>query len=192
MLVDADDNKSGDISYKGTFGDVTVQAVFDQAKDGNAVAVAADAVNNVTGVNPDVAWSAAVSGAVQGVSYRYATDEEGGYAGSLGYTMSGVTVGVSTKLEAAEKDLNKPVHNGVSVAYAVEGLSLNGAWDSVKDGNQTSWGVGYTGGDATVGFNTNEKNEWTATASVALGAGASLNAGVNYTDDAQVGVSFSF
>ena len=191
-LVDADDNLSGDISYKGTFGDVTVQAVFDQAKDTNAVAVAADRLNGVAAVTPDVAWSAAVSGAIQGVSYRYATDEEGGYAGSLGYTMSGVTVGVSTKLEAAEKDLNLPVHNGVSLAYAVEGLSINGAWDSVADGNQTSWGVSYAAGDVSVAFNTDEKNQWTSTASLALGAGASLNAGVNYTDDAQIGVSFSF
>ena len=192
-LVDADDDGSGDMSYKGTFGVVTVQAVMDQAKDPNVTAVDADAVNNVTGVNANVAWSAAINGAMAGVSWRYASDEESGYAASASMTAAeGLTVGVSTKKEAAAKDLGNEANNGVNFAYTTGGLSLNGAWDSVKDGNQSSYGIGYTADAITVAYSTNQGEEWAVSATYALGAGASVVAQTNYTEDAQVGVSFSF
>jgi hypothetical protein len=192
-LVDADDDGSGDMSYKGTFGVVTVQAVMDQAKDPNVTAVDADAVNNVTGVNANVAWSAAINGAMAGVSWRYASDEESGYAASASMTAAeGLTVGVSTKREARQKDLGLDANNGLNFKYTAAGLTLNGAWDSVKDGNQSSYGVEYTADAITVGYNSNEAEERTASATYALGAGASLGAQTNYTEDAQIGVSFSF
>ena len=192
-LVDADDDGAADISYKGTFGGVTVQAVIDQAKDTNATVVAADAVNGVAAVAADVAWSAAINGAVAGVSWRYAADEEGGYAASASMTAAeGLTVGVSTKREAAQKDLGTDANNGVNFKYTTAGLTLSGAWDSVKDGNQSKYGLAYTADAITVAYNTDQAEKWTASATYALGAGASLVAQTNYTEDAQIGVSFSF
>ena len=82
--------------------------------------------------------------------------------------------------------------DGLNFKYTAAGLTLNGAWDSVKDGNQSSYGVEYTADAITVGYNSNEAEEWTASATYALGAGASLVAQTNYTEDAQIGVSFSF
>ena len=196
-LVDADDDATGDISYKGTFGGVTIQAVVDQAKDANTTVVAAayDATTDIyTSKNAaDVAWSAAINGTMAGVEWRLASDEEGGYAASASMTAAeGLTVGVSTKKEAAAKDLGNEANNGVNFAYTTGGLSLNGAWDSVKDGNQSSYGIGYTADAITVAYSTNQGEEWAVSATYDLGAGASVVAQTNYLEDAQVGVSFSF
>ena len=202
-LVDADDDKTGDISYKGTFGGVTIQAVVDQAKDANTTVTAA--AYTWTTANPtamasyaaqsvaDVAWSAAINGTMAGVAWRYAADEEGGYAASASMTAAeGLTVGVSTKREAAQKDLGTDANNGVNFKYTTAGLTLSGAWDSVKDGNQSKYGLAYTADAITVAYNTDQAEKWTASATYALGAGASLVAQTNYTEDAQIGVSFSF
>ena len=47
-------------------------------------------------------------------------------------------------------------------------------------------------GAISVAAETDEGEDWEVTGSYDLGSGASLEAGVNYTEDAFVGVSFSF
>jgi hypothetical protein len=71
-------------------------------------------------------------------------------------------------------------------------LTAGATYDSIKDGDQ--WGVSasYAAGDMTVGFSTDEGSDWAVTGAYALGTGATINAGVNYTEDAFLGLSFAF
>jgi len=65
-------------------------------------------------------------------------------------------------------------------------------YDSLKDGNQWGLSAGYKAGDMSVAFATNEASSWSVTGGYTLGAGASIEAGVNYTEDAFLGLSFAF
>ena len=71
-------------------------------------------------------------------------------------------------------------------------VTAGATYNSIKDGDQ--WGVSasYSAGDMTVGFSTDEVSDWAVTGAYALGTGASIKAGVNYTEDAFLGLSFAF
>ena len=80
----------------------------------------------------------------------------------------------------------------VGASYTVSGLTVGATYNTVDDGDQ--WGISgaYTMGAISLAASTDEGEDWEVTGSYDLGSGASLEAGVNYTEDAFVGVSFSF
>jgi hypothetical protein len=143
-------------------------------------------------VNPDVQWSAKVSMPVGSGSVYVAMDEESGNAFGGSALVSGMTLSVDSKLEALGADLKSNRQNTIGVAMTMGAINGKFTYDSIKDGNQ--WGVsaGYTAGDMSVAFATNEASSWEVTGGYALGAGASVKAGVNYTEDAFLGLSFAF
>ena len=72
--------------------------------------------------------------------------------------------------------------------------TLNGVSVSVESANNSTWDVdlGYTAGGFALTYGVDETDGWTATASAALGGGATFNAGVNDEDSMYAGVSFAF
>ena len=146
----------------------------------------------VAAVDPDTQWSAKVSMPVGAGSVYVAMDEESGSAFGGSAMLSGATVSIDSKLEAKESDLKISRSNTLGVSYVIGAVTAGATYNSVKDGDQ--WGVSasYVAGDMTVGFSTDEGSDWSVTGAYALGTGASVQAGVNYTEDAFLGLSFAF
>ena len=72
--------------------------------------------------------------------------------------------------------------------------TLNGVSVSVSSANNSTWDVdlGYTAGGFALTYGVDETDGWTATATSALGGGATFAAGVNSEDSMYAGVSFAF
>jgi hypothetical protein len=220
-LVDGDDDASGDVKYTNTFGGATFTAVLDLDKNDSDIiasnaaagapattttaavtqtaAVAAKAgvaigdwVPGAAAVAADTQWSAKVSMPLGGGSVYVAMDEESGNAFGGTAMVSGATVSIDSKIEALAADLKGLRATTLGVSYPMGALTAGATYDSIKDGDQ--WGVSasYAAGDMTVGFSTDEGSDWSVTGAYALGTGATINAGVNYTEDAFLGLSFAF
>ena len=221
-LVDGDDDAAGDVKYTNTFGAATFSAVVDLEKDdlddaaskavaeatfaagvvayvpatATTAATAAVAIGDMTAgaaaVAADVQWSAKVEMPVGTGTVYVAMDEESGNAFGGTALVSGMTLSIDSKLEALGADLKSNRQNTIGVEMTVNAIKGKFTYDSLKDGNQ--WGVsaGYTSGDMSVGFATDEASNWKVTGGYALGEGASVEAGVNYTEDAYLGLSFAF
>ena len=213
-LVDGDDDENGDIKYTNTFGNATVAFVMDMSKDTNPTArraafeytpeveddattladeTTAGFISYNAAVAADVAWSAKLGYVINDSMSVYAAFDEGkGNAFGGSYSMNGMTVSVDSKLEALEAELGEERSNTISGSYSVAGFTAGASYNTIKDGNQ--WGVNaaYAVDGMSVAYSTNEGEEWAATASYAFNEAASVEAGVNYTEDAYVGVSFKF
>ena len=201
-LVDGDDDAAGDIKYTNTFGGVAIAAVVDLDKDGvtdgNAAAAsmlwdtATDLNVSTAAVAADTQWSAKATMPVGAGSVFVAMDEEKGnhFGGST--TLSGVAVSFDSKIEAEAAAAKGKRSNTLGLSYAMGSVTVGGSYNSVKDGDQ--WGVSasYASGDASLSVSTDEGSDWSVSAGYTLGAGASVQAGVNYTEDAFLGLSFAF
>ena len=213
-LVDGDDDATGDVSYTNTFGTATATVVMDvNSKDTDAAFVKGvgaklvhkSAVTTTTAAAAqfsataavahtvqDVQWSAKVSMPVGAGSVYGALDEEGGNAFGGKFGLSGMSVSFDSKLEALDKELKTSRSNTLGVTYVVDTLTLGATYNSIKDGDQWGLSAGYTADGMSINLATDEGSDWSATGSYVLGTGASVKAGVNYTEDAYLGLSFSF
>jgi hypothetical protein len=213
-LVDADDDATGDVSYTNTFGTATATVVMDvntkdtdvaftkgveakvvHAQAKTTVAAAAGlftATAAVAHTVQDVQWSAKVSMPVGAGSLYGALDEEGGNAFGGKFGLSGMSVSFDSKLEALDKELKASRSNTLGVTYVVDTLTLGATYNSIKDGDQWGLSAGYTADGMSINLATDEGSDWSATGSYLLGTGASVVGGVNYTEDAYLGLSFAF
>ena len=210
-LVDADDDAAADLMYTNTFGTASFSLVADiddgdsdtkaseaaghvvsYADGSGATAGVTSATDFVAAVAADVQWSAKVSMPIVGTNVYFAADEAGGDAYGVSGTYMGLDWSVDSKREALAKDTGAKRSNTVGVSYEAGALTLGATYDSIKDGDQ--WGVSadYAAGALTMNLSTDEGSDWSASGAYALGSGASLVAGTNYTEDAYVGVSFAF
>ena len=211
-LVDADDDGTGDVSYTNTFGSLTVSGVMDiNTKDTDAAYVAAVAskvtyVDNdttatagnivfnkaVAATVQDVQWSAKVSMPVGNGAVSVAMDEEGGNSFSASATVSGIGLSFASALEAADKEAKLDRSNTIGLSYVMGNVSTSASWNSREDGDQ--WGISATfaEGATSITASTDEGSDWSISGAYALESGASIVGGVNYTEDAYVGVSFAF
>jgi len=172
--------------------DVVAGVAATATSAGTTAVVVGDWINAKAAVAADTQWSAKVSMPVGGGSVYVAMDEESGNAFGGSAVVSGMTLSIDSKLEALGSDIKSNRQNTIGVATTMGAVSGNFSYDSLKDGNQWSAGASYAAGDMTVGFTTNEASSWTVTGGYALGTGASIEAGVNYTEDAYLGLSFAF
>ena len=141
----------------------------------------------------DVQWSAKVEAPVGDIATVYAAfDEEGGYDVGASTTIAGLTVKAKVKSEALAVAQDADAEFDVSGSYTVSGLTVGAGWNSIEDGDQWRISGAYTMGAISVAASTDEGEDWEVTGSYDLGSGASLVGGVNYTEDAYVGVSFKF
>ena len=201
-LVDGDDDANADVKYSNTFAGVAVDVALDLDKaDVDDTAAAAKVTHSVDGVaavvgtaavNADVQWSAKASMPIGAGSVFVAMDEEKGnhFGGST--TLSGVGVSFDSKIEALGAKIKGKRSNTLALSYAMGSVTVGGSYNSIKDGDQ--WGVSasYAAGDVTLSASTDEGSDWSVSGGYALGAGASVQAGVNYTEDAFLGLSFAF
>jgi len=216
-LVDDDDDSNADAMYENDFGVAKLSFVLDVDKDtdvtptaqawsveeladldSDAVVLDLDGTFGLVYVAPvaaDVQWSAKVEAPVADIATVYAAfDEEGGYAVGASATVVGATVTVKAKSEALAVEQGADTEFDLDVEYAVAGtgLTVGGGWNSVEDDDQWDVRASYSMSGLTVSASTDEGEDWEVTASYTLSDNASLEAGVNYTEDAYIGVAFNF
>ena len=165
-----DDLASADVSYSTTVGAVSLTVAHDTA--GTAASNSLKAGYSASGMAFTLTASeAAGSGTSAKLAVAYALNDTVSLTGSSDAPAVGEsvqTIGATTTL------------NGVSV--------------SVSSANNSTWDVdlGYTAGGFALTYGVDETDAWTATATSALGGGATFAAGVSSDDEMYAGVSFAF
>ena len=165
-----DDLAAADVSYSTTVGAVSLTVAHDAT--GGAAANSLKAGYSASGMDFTVTASeAAGAGTSAKVAVAYALNDTVSLSGSTDRASgkeSVQTIGATTTL------------NGVSV--------------SVSSANNSTWDVdlGYTAGGFALTYGVDETDAWTATATSALGGGATFAAGVSSEDEMYAGVSFAF
>jgi len=202
-LVDAGDETNADILYTNTFGTISFSAAIDANKDTDLTAVRGKTLrgNNdgtvgelttQAAVVADVAWSAKVSMPLGTGSAYVAMDEEGGNIFGAAATLGGVGLTFSSKLEALEEEESADRDNSVGATYVMGATTLGASWNSVEDGDQWGISAAYAADGLALTASTDEGSDWSVSGSYLMGTGASVVGGVNYTEDAYLGLSFSF
>jgi len=210
-LVDGDDDGNADILYTNTFGAISFSAAVDVSTDvdDNALAAVAAIVTSsgaggtigdttvgtaaVVGVAADVQWSAKVSMPVAGGTAYVAMDEEGGNVFGASTTVGGIGVSFSSSLEALEEGTSVDRSNTVGLTYVMGAVTAGASWNSKEDGDQWGISAAYTAADGiSFSASTDEGSDWAISGSYAMGEAASVVGGVNYTEDAYLGLSFAF
>ena len=177
----------GNVSMTGAFGTLT----FD---NGGIENLYSDGLSNA-----DVSYSTTVGAVALTVAHDTDAASTGANSVSAGYTASGMAFtltasevtagGTSTKLAVAYA-LNDTVSLSGSTDQAAGAESvqtigakttLNGLSVSVESANNSTWDVdlGYTAGGFALTYGVDETDGWTATATSALGGGATFAAGVD-------------
>ena len=189
----------GSVSMSGAFGTLT----FD---DGGIENLYSDGLTNA-----DVSYATTVGAVALTIAHDTAAATGSANSVSAGYSASGMdftltaseaTGGTSTKLAVAYA-LNDTVSlsgksDQAAGAESVQTIgattTLNGVSVSVESANNSTWDVdlGYTAGGFALTYGVDETDGWTATATAALGGGATFAAGVNDEDSMYAGVSFAF
>ncbi|MDB9852221.1 hypothetical protein OAC62_04695 [Amylibacter sp.] len=189
----------GAVSMTGTFGTLTFDdGGIDNLYDDDLAAA-------------DVSYSTTVGA----VSLTVAHDTAGGAAAnslSAGYSASGMAFTL-TASEAAGAGTSAKVAVGyalndtVSISASTDQVAgaesvqtigavttLNGVSVSVSSANNSTWDVdlGYTAGGFALTYGVDETDAWTATATAALGGGATFATGVSSDNEMYAGVSFAF
>jgi len=188
----------GAVTMSGTFGTLT----FDNNGIDNLYS---DATTH------DVSYSTTLGAVGLTVGYDVtadsanATSAQATYtAGGMAFTLTGseATAGTSTTL-AVSYALNDTVTltadtdqaaGAESVVTMGASTTLNGVSVAVESANNSTWDVdlGYTVGGFALTYGVDETDGWTATATAALGGGATFSAGVDSEDATYAGVSFAF
>jgi len=165
-----DDLAAADLSYSTTVGAVSLTIAHDTA--GTAASNSLSAGYSASGMAFTLTASeAAGAGTSTKVAVAYALNDTVSLSGSTDQPSgkeSVQTIGATTTL------------NGVSVA--------------VSSANNSTWDVdlGYTAGGFALTYGVDETDAWTATATSALGGGATFAAGVSSENEMYAGVSFAF
>ena len=160
---------AADVSYSTTVGAVSLTVAHDTA--GTADSNSLKAGYSASGMAFTLTASEAAAGTSAKLAVAYALNDTVSLSGSsdqVAGAESIQTIGASTTL------------NGVSV--------------SVSSANNSTWDVdlGYTAGGFALTYGVDETDAWTATATSALGGGATFAAGVSSDDEMYAGVSFAF
>ena len=189
----------GSVSMTGAFGTLT----FD---DGGIENLYSDSLTNA-----DVSYATTIGAVALTVAHDTAAGTDSANSVSAGYSASGMaftltaseaTGGTSTKLAVAYA-LNDTVSltgksDQAAGAESVQTIgaktTLNGVSVSVESANNSTWDVdlGYSAGGFALTYGVDETDGWTATATSALGGGATFAAGVDSNDSMYAGVSFAF
>jgi len=189
----------GSVSMSGTFGTLT----FD---DGGIENLYSDGLSNA-----DVSYSTTVGAVSLTVAHDTAAASTGANSLSAGYTASGMAFTLTASEAAAGTSASLAVsyalNDSVTItadtdqaagAESVQTIgastTLNGVSVSVESANNSTWDVdlGYTAGAFALTYGVDETDGWTATATSALGGGATFAAGVDSNDSMYAGVSFAF
>jgi hypothetical protein len=160
---------NADVSYSTTVGAVSLTVAHDTAAAGDSNSLSAG--YSASGMAFTLSASEAAAGTSASLAVSYALNDT-------------VTITADTDQAAGAE----------SVQTIGAATTLNGVSVSVESANNSTWDVdlGYTAGGFALTYGVDETDGWTATATAALGGGATFAAGVNDEDSMYAGVSFAF
>ena len=160
---------AADVSYSTTVGAVSLTVAHDTS--GAADANSMSAGYTASGMAFTLAASEAAAGTSSSLSVAYALND---------------SVSVTGKTDQ--------VAGAESVQTITASTTLNGVSVALSSANNSTWDVdlGYTAGGFALTYGVDETDGWTATATSALGGGATFAAGVDSNDSMYAGVSFAF
>jgi len=163
------DYTSADVSYSTTVGAISLSVAHDTA--GVAQANSMSAAYSASGMAFTLAASEDSAGTSASLAVAYALND---------------TVSVTGKTDQ--------VAGAESVQTITAATTLNGVSVALSSANNSTWDVdlGYTAGGFALTYGVDETDAWTATATTALGGGATFAAGVSSDDEMYAGVSFAF
>jgi len=193
----------GAVTMSGTFGTLT----FDESGIDNLYSDAtthdvsyATTVGSVAlTVGHSVGAAAADADSAKATSFSASTTQSG-----MAFTLTGSETAAGTSASLAMSyALNDTVTitadtDQVAGAESVQTIgaatTLNGVSVSVESANNSTWDVdlGYSAGGFALTYGVDETDAWTATATSALGGGATFAAGVSSDNEMYAGVSFAF
>ena len=78
------------------------------------------------------------------------------------------------------------------MSYAVGAITFGALCSSVEGGNQWGIAAAYAADSVSISASIDEGSDWSVCESMDMGVGTSFVAGVDYTEDACAGVSFTF
>jgi outer membrane protein OmpU len=165
-----DDLAAADVSYSTTIGDVSLTVASDvTAASANANSFSAG--YTASGMAFTLTGSETAAGTSTSLAMAYALND---------------TVSITADTDQAA--------GGESVQTIGASTTLNGVSVSVESANNSTWDVvlGYTAGGFALTYGVDETDAWTATATSALGGGATFAAGVSSDNEMYAGVSFAF
>ena len=164
-----DDLTAADVSFATSVGPVSLAVALDTDDAADGTSVSAGYASGAMTFSASGSSTATDNSMALGVSYALSdnmtlTADTDSTAGASAVN----SIGISTSL------------NGVSIAASSDS---NSEWDV---------DLGYTVSGITLTYGLDEESVWDATASMTLGGGASVKAGMNSADAAYAGISFSF
>jgi outer membrane protein OmpU len=164
------DATTHDVSYSTTVGAIGLTVGYDVTA-ASANATSAQATYTASGMAFTLTGSEAPGGTSTTLAVSYALND---------------TVTITADTDSAA--------GGASVQTVGASTTLNGVSVSVESANNSTWDVdlGYTAGGFALTYGVDETDAWTATATAALGGGATFSAGVDSSDATYAGVSFAF
>jgi outer membrane protein OmpU len=188
----------GAVSMTGTFGTLTFDnAGIDNLYDDDLTAADLSYSTTVGTVALTVAHDTSGAADANSMSAGYT-------AGGMGFTLlaSEGSAGTSASLavsyalndSVAVTGTTDQVAGAESVQTITAATTLNGVSVALSSANNSTWDVdlGYTAGGFALTYGVDETDAWTATATSALGGGATFAAGVSSEDEMYAGVSFAF
>ena len=163
------DFTAADVSYSTTVGAISLSVAHDTS--GAADANSMSAGYAASGMTFTLAASEAAAGTSSSLKVAYALND---------------SVSVTGKTDQ--------VAGAESVQTITASTTLNGVSVALSSANNSTWDVdlGYTAGAYALTYGVDETDGWTATATSALGGGATFAAGVDSNDSMYAGVSFAF
>ncbi|MDB9814585.1 hypothetical protein OAB96_02980, partial [Amylibacter sp.] len=172
-----DDRNGGDVSYSTTIGAISVAAVLNTD----------DSSETTTSTTDDMSVSASFTTGAMTISGAASSGDAAGTGTSLAvsYAVSDtVTISADTDNAPSAASLNT-----IGFATSINGISL-----SADASSDDTWDLdlGYTLSGVAITYGTTDTNAWDASASMDLGGGATVHAGVNHESSAYAGVSLSF
>jgi len=189
----------GSVSMSGTFGTLT----FD---DGGIENLYSDGLSNA-----DVSYATTIGAVSLTVAHDTAAASTGANSVSAGYSASGMAFTLTASEAAAGTSASLAVSYALNDTISISAdtdqaagaesvqtigakTTLNGVSVSVESANNSTWDVdlGYTAGGFALTYGVDETDGWSATATSALGGGATFAAGLNSEDSMYAGVSFAF
>ncbi|MDC1445141.1 porin [Amylibacter sp.] len=204
---------AGDFEYDGTDGGTAGLGAVSMTGAFGTLTFDNNGIDNLydDGTTHDVSYATTVGAVGLTIGYDVtpnssnATSAQATYtAGGMAFTLTGSedAAGTSSTL-AVSYALNDTVTltgetdqaaGAESVMTVGAATTLNGVSVSVSSANNSTWDVdlGYTAGGFALTYGVDETDGWTATATAALGGGATFAAGVDNNDSTYAGVSFAF
>jgi outer membrane protein OmpU len=204
---------AGDFEYDGTDGGTAGLGAVSMTGSFGTLTFDNNGIDNLYDdtTNHDVSYSTTVGAVGLTIAYDATADSANATSASASYTASGMAFtlvaseapgGTSTDLSVAYA-LNDAVSitagtdstaGGASVQSIGASTTLGGVGVTVASNNASEWDLdlSYSAGGWALAYGTSESDAWEATATAALGGGATFSAGVNSDDATYAGVSFAF